>query len=132
MLEHFKKKINEKFINTEISKIKEGDLDLVMDHQEEISKKIAGAGRIRRFAELGKVMFGMIRDYRSGTYRSIPWFSVAATAMVLLYVFNPLDLVPDFVPGLGYIDDFLVYVAVIKLIESELHSYLDWKINESR
>ncbi|GHA41267.1 hypothetical protein GCM10007103_23370 [Salinimicrobium marinum] len=128
MLKNVKKKINDEYVNSEISKIDEGDLDLVMDNSKEINQKISNAGSLKKFTELGKLMFGLLSDFRKGDYTKIPWFSVAAIGMALLYVFNPLDIVPDFLPGVGYVDDFLILTVVLRFIETDLHEYLDWKI----
>ncbi len=128
MLKNVKKKINDEYVNSEISKIDEGDLDLVMDNSKEINKKISNAGSLKKFTELGKLMFGLLKDFRKGDYTKVPWFTVASIGLALLYVFNPLDLVPDFLPGVGYVDDFLIFTVVLRFIETDLHEYLDWKI----
>src|SRR5690349_10235784 len=47
-------------------------------------------------------LLGMVKDYASGTYREMPRSTVLASAFALLYVLNPFDLMPDFIPGIGY------------------------------
>jgi uncharacterized membrane protein YkvA (DUF1232 family) len=37
-----------------------------------------------------------------------PWYAKAFTACVVGYAFSPLDLIPDFIPLLGYLDDLLL------------------------
>lgn len=128
MLKNVKKKINDEYVNSEISKIDEGDLDLVMDNSKEINQKISSAGSLKKFTELGKLMFGLLSDFRKGDYTKVPWFTIASVGLALLYVFNPLDMVPDFLPGVGYVDDFLIFTVVLRFIETDLHEYLDWKI----
>ncbi|MFD2518100.1 YkvA family protein [Salinimicrobium flavum] len=129
MLEDAKKKIEDKFIETEVAKIKDGDLDLVMKNKEAIDKKIQGGG-LKKYSELGKIMFGMLKDYRKGIYHNVPWFTVAAIVFALLYVFNPLDMVPDFIPGVGYVDDFALLTVMLRFLQTDLHSYLDWKLDQ--
>ncbi|MFD0977797.1 DUF1232 domain-containing protein [Salinimicrobium gaetbulicola] len=131
MLEDAKKKINEDYVNSEVSKIKDDDIDMVMTNKEAIDKKFAGSG-LKKYSEMGKIMFGMLQDYKKGNFKQVPWFTIGAIGFALLYVFNPLDMVPDFIPGLGYIDDFAIFTIVIRFIETDLHSYLDWKIDEAR
>jgi uncharacterized membrane protein YkvA (DUF1232 family) len=46
-----------------------------------------------------------------------PWYAKAFTVCVVGYAFSPLDLIPDFVPVLGYLDDLLL---AIKLIPPEV------------
>ena len=38
----------------------------------------------------------------------VPWYARLFMALVVAYAFSPLDLVPDFVPILGYLDDLLL------------------------
>ena len=45
----------------------------------------------------------------------------------LLYVLNPLDLIPDLIFGFGLVDDAGVVALCLKLVESDLHRYAAWK-----
>ncbi|GAB2780645.1 YkvA family protein [Salinimicrobium soli] len=130
-VEDAKKKIDEKFVKSEITKVEDGDLDVVMDNKDEIDKKLSGYG-MKKYAELGKIMFGMLKDYKKGEYTIVPWFIIAATGFALLYVFNPMDIVPDFIPGVGYVDDFAILTIVLRFIQTDLHTYLDWKIDRAK
>ena len=131
MLEKVKKKFDKDYLNNEISRVDDGDLDMVMDNKEAIDKKMNSSG-LKKYAELGKLMFGMLKDYKKGVYTNIPWFTVAAIGLSLLYVLNPFDMLPDFVPGVGYVDDFALFTVVLRFIQTDLHSYLDWKISEAK
>ncbi|MDP9931014.1 uncharacterized membrane protein YkvA (DUF1232 family) [Variovorax paradoxus] len=44
-----------------------------------------------------------------------PWFAKALAAFVVAYALSPIDLIPDFIPVLGYIDDALLLPALIWL-----------------
>ncbi|SHK33447.1 YkvA family protein [Paramaledivibacter caminithermalis] len=48
---------------------------------------------------------------------------IMVTSM-LIYVFSPLDLIPEVVVGFGLIDDALLAIYVISLISSELDKYI--------
>lgn len=127
MMKNLKKKIDEEYMRSEISRVNEGDLDMVMKNNKKISDKISNAGFLKKYTELAKVMFGMIKDYRKGIYKNVPWFTIAAAAFSLLYIFNPFDIVPDFLPGIGYVDDLAVFTFALKFIQTDLHTYLEWK-----
>lgn len=131
MLENVKKKINKDYLHSEISNVDDGDLDMVMKNKEAIDKKLRGSG-MKKYAELGKLMMGMLHDYRKGSYTTPPWFTIAAIGLTLLYVFNPMDMLPDFLPGVGYVDDFALFTVAVRFIESDLHAYLDWKIDQAK
>ena len=123
-----KNKIDEDFVKTEVTKIDDDDVTIAMDSQEEVDDKINNSGLLQKYSELAKVMYGMLKDYRKGVYNKVPWFTIATIAFSFLYILNPLDIIPDFIPGLGYIDDLAILTFGLRFIESDLHNYLDWKL----
>src|SRR5690606_21331681 len=124
------KTIDEDFVSGEITQIDGDDVDVVMDNEEEISGKIRSANVLKKYTELGKVLYGMLKDYRQGIYTNVPWFTIAAIAFGFLYILNPFDLIPDFIPGIGYVDDFAVFTFSLRFIGNDLNNYLDWKLEE--
>lgn len=45
----------------------------------------------------------------------VPWYAKALAGAVAAYALSPLDLIPDFIPVLGYLDDLLIVPAGIWL-----------------
>lgn len=121
---------NADFMEEEIIKIDEDDVEVVLDNEEAISKKIKNSSVLKKYVELGRVLLGMLKDIKNGAYKNVPWLTIATIVMVLLYVLNPLDLVPDFIPLVGYLDDATILTLGVGWIQSDLHRYLDWKISE--
>ena len=105
--------------------ITEDDLKKVLDKQNEIEKKFTGHGPLGKFVTDMKLLFSIIKDYASGEYRAIPWYAIAAIVFALLYVLSPIDLIPDFIPGVGYVDDALVVAACLTMLAQDLHIYKD-------
>jgi len=44
-----------------------------------------------------------------------PWYAKAFAALVVGYAFNPVDLIPDFIPVLGYLDDLILVPLGVKI-----------------
>jgi len=44
-----------------------------------------------------------------------PWYAKAFVGLVIAYAFSPIDLVPDFIPVLGYLDDLILVPLGIAL-----------------
>jgi uncharacterized membrane protein YkvA (DUF1232 family) len=38
----------------------------------------------------------------------VPWYAKGFAAVIVAYAFSPIDLIPDFIPVLGYLDDFVI------------------------
>ncbi|PWK71536.1 DUF1232 domain-containing protein [Aminobacter sp. AP02] len=62
--------------------------------------------------------------YRAARSPLTPWYARLAAACVAAYALSPLDLIPDFVPILGYLDDLLIVPLgiwlVVRMIPTEL------------
>ena len=71
-------------------------------------------------------MWSMLKDYREGRY-DVPWKTIAAIVVALLYFISPIDLLPDFIPGLGYIDDAFVIGLAMKFIGDDMEKYRNLK-----
>jgi len=53
-----------------------------------------------------------------------PWYAKLVAGAVVAYVLSPLDLIPDFIPVLGYLDDLIIVplgiAAVLRLVPAEV------------
>jgi uncharacterized membrane protein YkvA (DUF1232 family) len=107
--------------------VTEDDLKKVLNKRDEIEEKFKGKGPLGRFLADLKLLFAIIQDYIKGEYRKIPYWSIAAIVAALLYVLSPIDIVPDFIPIVGYVDDALVVAACLAMVEQDLHDYKEWK-----
>ena len=117
----------EKELNVRREVVTEDDLQQVLDKRQQIQRKFDRNGPLETFISELKTLFSLIQDYASGKYREIPWWSIAAVVAALLYVLNPIDLIPDFIPVVGYVDDAMVVAACLKAVGKNLRKYRDWK-----
>jgi uncharacterized membrane protein YkvA (DUF1232 family) len=69
----------------------------------------------------------MIEDYWGGTYRRVPWYTMAMAVAALLYSINPIEVVPDHMPGLGQLDDVFVIGLAMRVLERDLEAYCSHK-----
>ncbi len=107
--------------------VTEDDIKKVLNKRDEIENKFKENGPLGRFIADLKLLFSIIQDYVKGEYREIPFWSIAAIVAALLYVLNPADLIPDVIPGIGYVDDGLVVAACLVMVEQDLLIYKEWK-----
>ena len=121
----------EKKLEEDAGKVTEEDLAKVLNKQKEIEDKFKTDGPLGRYIGDLKLLFAIVKDYMNGSYRDIPWYSIAAIVAALLYVLSPLDLIPDPIPVIGLIDDAFVIAACLSVIESDLHAYKEWKLKQA-
>ena len=48
-------------------------------------------------------------------------------AGTLLYIFLPIDIIPDFIPGIGFIDDAAMIALCIRMAKLDIDKYKSWK-----
>jgi uncharacterized membrane protein YkvA (DUF1232 family) len=83
--------------------------------------------RMHLAANQTKLMMELVDDFRSGTYRKIPWHSLAVGAAAILYVASPADVLPDMLMGLGLLDDIAVAALAARVLRKDLVTYCEFK-----
>ena len=72
-------------------------------------------------------MCSLVYNYFTKNYTEVPIASIIAIISALTYFISPVDMIPDAVPGLGYVDDASVIAACIALVNSDLNEYKKWR-----
>ncbi|MCM8569762.1 YkvA family protein [Gramella jeungdoensis] len=103
------------------------DVGKVIEEEEKILNKFESKGKLKRYLDDAILLFSLVKDYTSGAYRDIPFNIIASAGAALLYVLSPVDLIPDFIPVLGYLDDAAVLAFCLNLMEKDLAIYKLWK-----
>ena len=73
------------------------------------------------------MIFPLLKDWIAGKYTKIPWSVITSLVGAILYVINPFDLLPDFLPGVGYLDDSTLFGLVVVYAKDFLEEYKIWK-----
>jgi len=128
-------KITKKQLKKELSKkakrVTDADLEIVLKRKKEIEAKFSGDGPLSEFVASVKLFFSVMNDYYNKSYKNIPWWSIASIVTALLYVLNPLDLVPDMIPVIGVLDDTMIVSLCLKMVKKDLEKYKLWKIENA-
>lgn len=95
--------------------------------QEGLKKADKHKGVLTAIWDQLQLLFEVAKAYSNGSYTTIPRGSIVAIVTGLLYFISPLDLVPDFIGGLGFVDDALILSLVYKQVAKDLEKYLKWK-----
>ena len=69
----------------------------------------------------------MLRAWMQGDYKNISTKSIIAVVAALIYFVNPLDLIPDFIPIIGQIDDIFILGYLIKMLNKEIERFMVWE-----
>ena len=105
--------------NKTISKIKEG-----------LAKADINKDKLTAVWDKMQLLFELAKDYTNGNYKDVSNASIAAIIGSLLYFISPIDVIPDFILGLGFLDDAFIIGYVFNKVAKELTKYQDWKNNQ--
>jgi len=124
--------IDPEFVAEGAREVSDADVETVLQEADAIEERFRDNGPLRRLLEDGRLLLSLIRDTWQGRYRGVPWWTVGGAAFALLYVLNPLDLIPDALPVLGALDDAAVVSACLVLLEQDLYDYQQWLTADTR
>ena len=116
----------------------ESEHTLVVDYLDLASKTIIGlialtyVYRLLAGGRLGARVRGWAADLRRDVHavylasrdRRVPWYAKGLALVIALYAVSPVDLIPDFIPVLGHLDDVILVPLgiwlLLRLIPAEL------------
>jgi uncharacterized membrane protein YkvA (DUF1232 family) len=72
-------------------------------------------------------MIRLLRDYHRAEYRDISEPNLLTIIAAILYFVSPFDVIPDWVPVLGHIDDAFVVSLALKSVRADLDTFMAWE-----
>ncbi|GAB4249249.1 MAG: hypothetical protein Tsb0034_28600 [Ekhidna sp.] len=81
----------------------------------------------QEFKKKINILVEMVKCHLSGEYNAFSLSSVLLMVFALIYFLTPTDVVPDFIPAVGFTDDATVLMLIYKKLGRDINKYLDWK-----
>ena len=81
---------------------------------------------LKKVLENVRELYALFKDSVKGNYK-LHTTSVAMIGGGLLYFILPADLIPDFIPLVGYLDDLAVLTTIMNSLKGEINAYRSWK-----
>jgi len=124
-----KRTIYHRILDRAKSMIKDNDRlkNLITNVGKKLSTVGDGSQTSRGFAAQLKLLVRMIRAHISGAYRAFAPMTLVMFAFALIYFITPIDLIPDFVPALGFTDDIAVALMIMRQFSSDIEEYKQWE-----
>ena len=73
----------------------------------------------------------MLKAWRKKQYTEIDKSSIFIAIVILLYYVNPIDLIPDFIPVIGGLDDLILLGFLLKVIDKEIEKFNAWELQKT-
>jgi uncharacterized membrane protein YkvA (DUF1232 family) len=120
-------RIDPGFLDAGAAEVAAEDVERAVRQADAIESRFHRDGPLERLLDDGRLLLHLVRDTWNGSYRRVPRWTLSATVFTLLYVLNPLDLVPDVLPVVGALDDAAVVSLALLLMEQDLLAYRTWR-----
>lgn len=76
------------------------------------------------------LLIDYLSDIVNGIYREYNVKSLLYVVAAMIYLVSPIDVIPDFIFGVGLTDDVAVILFVLREAALELDKYKEWKLNK--
>lgn len=97
-----------------------------------VARKGAGQGdRLGKLKDDLRLLQALCLAYWRGEYRAVSPKTMLSVVAGLMYFLSPFDAVPDWIPGIGMLDDIAVLAWVMKSLESELNAFRAWRARQA-
>lgn len=126
-------KLNEKEAKKELEKRYEKAEKLLKDEKktekflQKLEKKLKTIPVLGEDLSKIPALISIVRSYIRKEYTDIPVRSIIAIISALIYFFTPADVIPDVIPGFGYVDDLAVLKFCFKLVGDDVKEYQKWR-----
>jgi uncharacterized membrane protein YkvA (DUF1232 family) len=118
--------------NSEEAKLTINDEDKYERLVQRLENKVKLIPHIGEYISDIACMVSLVRSYIKKEYTDIPIGTIISIVSTLIYIVSPIDLIPDFIPGVGYIDDIILFGWVLKSIHSDVEEYKQWRIDNGK
>jgi uncharacterized membrane protein YkvA (DUF1232 family) len=95
--------------------------------REAFDKATTNKGALAEVWHKLQLLLGLTKDYANGSYLDVDRKTMVSIIAGLLYFISPIDLIPDFLVGIGLIDDAFIIGYIYSKVANELVKYEAWK-----
>lgn len=93
-------------------------------------KRSSKGGLLKGLREDLSLLQALCLAWWRGEYRSVSRPALIAAVAGLLYFLSPMDAIPDWLPGLGFVDDLAVLGWVMRKWSGELEAFKAWRARQ--
>ena len=121
----------EEILGEYAGKVGADDVKETLGKEDEIKKLFKRVKVLAKYFNDLCEIFELLRDRVTGNYKETPWMTIAALTGALIYVLSPIDLIFDFLPIVGFLDDAVIIGLAIRLAQPDLEKYRVWKASRA-
>ena len=120
-----KAKVNGKYDSFKRGNFSSEDTATVLDNTDDILNKSSN-GLLAKFFDDIKTMCAMVKAWARKEYKGVSVIVIGIITLTLVHVFCPIDIIPDFIPGLGLVDDAIMVALCLVAVKSDIEDFKIW------
>ena len=124
-------KVISDYVKDGAMRINDDHIRYVIEKGDKIKYMFSQDTLLFRFKNDADLLISLVEDYCAGEYENVPQWVINSTVFTLLYVLEPLDRLPDFLPVIGTVDDYAMVQECLGMIKVDLEQYKNWKLLQS-
>ena len=114
----------------------------IIEHPQNIINELASASQLLLRDKVVAGLKGGYQDFLTlmrllkawglGEYREIPWRTLWLSILAVVYFVSVIDFIPDFILGVGFVDDFALITWVLGSIKVDLDKFKEYEDQNDR
>lgn len=116
----------------EVAKDRNRMSSVVSNAKEKIQRVANNSEELQEFRSKLEVLLRMAKSHISGEFKAFSWRTILLIIFGLLYFIAPLDVIPDFLPALGYSDDVSIIYFIFQKLSADIERYNEWELSQAK
>ncbi|MDX1684939.1 MAG: YkvA family protein [Saprospiraceae bacterium] len=101
--------------------------DLLISVQRKLDAPRSSRGLVSDLLRYGRLFYSMITSWFSGDYRGLSTRNAIMIMAALFYFLTPLDVIPDVIPLVGFLDDVSLLAWLFLTLSEEVRHFETWQ-----
>lgn len=116
------------YLNEKCAQLAPGDVKTMLATAAQIRKRARALADERpRMEHQIEFALELVGEHYKGRCPQIPYFTIATLTVALLYFSDPVDVIPDWIPHVGTMDDAIIFELAFGMARPGIERYCAWK-----
>lgn len=94
---------------------------------DKLKRLAANSNELQELKSKLEILMRMFQSHLAGEYRAFPFSTILLIVFALAYFITPVDLIPDFIPALGFTDDASVVFLIMRKLNRDIKKFHLWE-----
>jgi uncharacterized membrane protein YkvA (DUF1232 family) len=111
----------------EVAKDKNRISAVVSNARLKLQRITKDSNEFQEFKSKLEILLRMAKSHISGDFKAFSWKTILLIVFALVYFVVPIDVIPDFIPMLGYSDDISIVYFIFQKLNDDIARFVAWE-----